>query len=107
MLIFPVEKSSESSDFEKSSLKSCYFYESDSDYSDSDDSDFDDSDFDESTGNDWPDPVFLSDQSDPLIPPNQSESLIRAFSRLKSQENHLLRPLPLSKMHFAGNASLC
>ena len=74
MLIFPVEKSSESSDFEKSSLKSCYFYESDSDYSDSDDSDFDDSDFDESTGNDWPDPVFLSDQSDPLIPPNQSES---------------------------------
>ena len=74
MLIFPVEKSSQSSDFEKSSLKSCYFYESDSDCSDSDDSDSDDSDFDESTGNDWPDPVFLSDQSDPLIRPNQSES---------------------------------
>lgn len=64
---FSVEKSPESSDFEKSSLKSSYFYESG-------ETDSDDSDFDDSTGDDWPDPVFLSDQSDPLIPPHQSES---------------------------------
>ena len=64
---FSVEESPESSDFETSSLKSSYFYESG-------ETDSDDSDFDDSTGDDWPDPVFLSDRSDPLIPPPQSES---------------------------------